>query len=90
MRIHGWPYREMVAVLRSDCGVTISVSALHNYCRRRGIAKPKRRARDQAATPSDTPSSETNDADDWGFVVPKSLKTWKARGEDRPPPTPKP
>jgi hypothetical protein len=39
LRRMGWPYLAMTERLREECGVSISVSALHEFCKRRKIKK---------------------------------------------------
>ena len=39
LRRMGWPYQAMTERLREECGVSISVSALHEFCKRRKIKK---------------------------------------------------
>lgn len=39
LRKMGWPYQAMTERLREDCDVSISVSALHEFCKRRKIKK---------------------------------------------------
>lgn len=34
-----WPYQKITDMLRTECGVAIGISALHEFCHRRGIAK---------------------------------------------------
>jgi len=95
MRSAGWPYHAIVVRLLEDCGVKISVTGLHDFCKSRRITKggrrqpkasrrPIRRADLQTETPKQA-TDETED-DEWDLVVPKALSTWKSRGEDRPPP----
>ena len=39
LRRKGWPYLAMTERLHEECGVSISVSALHEFCKRRKIEK---------------------------------------------------
>lgn len=41
MRRNGWPFHAIVKRLAGECGVEISVSALHGFYRRQKIAKGK-------------------------------------------------
>ena len=94
MRSVGWPYHTIAVRLLEDCGVRISVTGLHDFCKSRRIKKgggkqpkagapSKRRGGRQAETPKQ--GNDQTEDDEWDLVVPKSLSTWKSRGEDRPP-----
>ncbi len=96
MRDAGWPYHAIASRLLTDCEVSIGITALHDFCKRRQIKKGGRRKQRATAGQSTPrkPRAETEPAssredkatdDDWDLVVPKTLSTWKSRGEDRPP-----
>ena len=94
MRSAGWPYQAIAVRLLEDCGVRISVTGLHDFCKSRRIKKgggkqprastPSNRRDGRQAEKSKQATDET-EADEWDLVVPKTLSTWKSRGEDRPP-----
>ena len=94
MRSAGWPYHAIAVRLLEDCGVRISVTGLHDFCKSRRIEKgggkqprasapSNRRDGSQAEMPKQ--AIDQAEDDEWDLVVPKSLSTWKSRGEDRPP-----
>ena len=94
MRSAGWPYHAIVARLLVECEVTISVTGLHDFCKSRRIKKGGSTQAKASAYPNSREERQTETAkqitdeteeDDWDLVVPKTLSTWKSRGEDRPP-----
>jgi len=76
--------------------VSISITGLHDFCQSRRITKGGRKQETaEARRPSKTarsvettaaPITDEQEGDEWDLVVPKTLSTWKSRGEDRPPP----
>lgn len=97
MRGAGWPYHAIVARLQKDCDVRISITGLHDFCKSRRIAKngssasaerqrPSKPIRSIETTREPVAGDNVDDEDEWDFEVPKTLSTWKSRGEERPPP----
>ena len=63
LRRQGWPFHAMAERLQKECGVSISVSAIHAFCKKRKIKKGIGETVSQPATSTSQAATTKNVAD---------------------------
>ena len=82
LRRQGWPFHAMADRLQKECGVSISVSAIHAFCKKRKIKKGIGETASHTAPSTSQAATQGNVADSLRPVPPPRKKKRFSYGEE--------